>query len=337
MTITLLIATIDVLYAKLLSDNISQHHADKINVSICSSPEGLQETLLQRKYNVALFDAKMLEDADIKSIHLPLLLWSETEIIGDMQKEFAIVNKYQRISSIVAAVLEQYSKLSKRSNSPNSSRAKITVVWSPAGGVGKTSVAMAYALSNVGDDKEVFYLTLEHFASTPDYFSKNGKSISTVFEMLENHEGDVKMLIQGLCRQENGITYLCGPENFDDINILTGENVYELIAACSEISDELVIDLSCVCDTRTRKIFEFADSVLLVAGQTTTAEKKLAQFLSQSNIFESIKEKATLVANKGAIISSQATESIIFLPYIQSSDVRIVCKTLAESDAMLSS
>jgi MinD-like ATPase involved in chromosome partitioning or flagellar assembly len=260
-----------------------------------------------------------------------LLLWSEAESDGDFQKEFGRVSKYQRISLIVAAVLEQYAKLSKRSCNPNSNRAKITAVWSPVGGVGKTSVAMAYALSNIGEGKEVLYLNLEYFSSIPDYFDENGKSISNVFEMLENHEGDIKMLIQGLCRRENGITYLCGPENFDDMCILSSEDVYELITACSEISDELVIDLSCICDARTRKAFELADNVMLVAGQTTTAETKLTQFFSQSDIFESIKEKVVLVANKGAIVNTQSIESVISFPYIQSSDARNVCKILAES------
>jgi hypothetical protein len=329
--VNLLIATVDVLYAKLLSDNISEQHADKINVSLCSSLEGLQETLYQRKYNVALFDSELIEHVDTKSIHLPLLLWSETETPEEIHKEFGRVKKYQRISSIVASILEQYAKLSKRSCNPGSNRAKITAVWSPAGGVGKTTVAMAYALSNTGEDKEVLYLNLEHFSSTPDYFGENGKSISTAFEMLEKDEGDVKMLIQGLCGRENGITYLCGPENYDDMCILSNENVHELITACSEISNELVIDLSCICDSRTRKVFELADNVMLVTGQTTTAEAKLTQFISQSNIFESIKEKVTLVANKGAIVSPQAAEPIISIPYIQSSDVRSVCKALAES------
>ena len=329
MRINLLIATIDVLYAKLLSDNISERHADKLNVSICSSLEGLQETLFQRKYNVALFDAELMEHADTKSIHLPLLLWSETETEGAIFKEFGRVNKYQRISSIVAAVLEQYSTLSKRSCSPDSSRAKITAVWSPAGGVGKTSVALAYALSNAGEDKEVFYLNLEYFTSISEYFGEAGKSISNVFEMLENHEGNIKMLIQGLCCRENGITYLCGPNNYDDMCILSSEDIYELVTACSELSDELVIDLSCICEARTRRVFELADNVMLVAGQTTTAETKLSQFVSQSNIFESIKEKITLVANKGAIVNTQITESMISFPYIQSSDVRSVCKALS--------
>jgi MinD-like ATPase involved in chromosome partitioning or flagellar assembly len=328
--INLLIATIDVLYAKLLSDNISEHHSEKISVSICSSPEGLQENLYERKYNVALLDAQMMEHIDIKSIHLPLLLWSETEMAGDIQKEIGRVAKYQRISSIVAAVLEQYAKLSSRSNEPCIKRAKKTAVWSPVGGVGKTSVAMAYALSKTGENKEVFYLNLEHFTSLSDYFNENGKSISTVFEMLENREGDVKMLIQGLCCKENGITYLCAPDNFDDMCILSSEDLNELITACSEISDELVIDLSCVCDARTKKVFDLADNVMLVAGQTTTAEAKMLQFISQSNTFENIKEKVTFIANKGTIITNQITGTVISFPHIQSNDARGVCKALSE-------
>jgi len=261
-----------------------------------------------------------------------MLLWSENETTTDLSAGLGKINKYQRISSIVAAVLEQYAKLSKKNYNPDLKEAKITAVWSPAGGVGKTSVAIAYALSNARDNKKVFYLNLEYFSSSPEYFRESGKSISSVFEMLENQEGDLKMLIQGISCFENGIAYLCSPDNYDDLCILSSENIHELVTACAALSDELVIDLSCVCDARVNKIFERADSVLLVMGKTTTGEVKLAQFMSQNDVFESIKEKVTLVVNKGADYSSPLIESMISLPHVQSSDVKTVCKALSESE-----
>ena len=329
MRIKLLIATIDLLYAKLISDNISQYHADKINVSICSSLEGVQEALTKQKYNVALIDTTLIEHVDTTSIHLPLLLWSENEDPFDLAEPFGKIDKYQRISSIVAAVLEQYSKLSKKNHNPDLQEAKVTAVWSPAGGVGKTTIALACALSKAADNKKVFYLNLEYFSSIPDYFRENGKSISSVFEMLENHEGDIKMLIQGISCFDNGITYLCSPDNYDDLCILSSENVQDLVTACAALSDELVIDLSCICDARTNKVFELADSVLLVTGQTNTAETKLAQFMSQNSVFESIKEKVTLVANKGASIHAPLTESMISFPYVHFGDARAISKELS--------
>ena len=329
MRVKMLIATIDAEYAGLISDNISECHADAIEVSDCSTLEGMQEAVSKRRYDVALIDAELIKNVDIQSIHLPLLLWSENET-EDVPEQLMRVRKYQRISSIVAAVLELYAKVSKNRHGLDSRSANITAVWSPAGGVGKTTVALAYAASNVSEDKEVFYLDLEAFSSVPGYFGKNGKSISAVFEMLDNHEGNVKMFVQGICCRENGVTYLCGPDNYDDMCILSNENINELIKSCAELADELVIDLSCVCDARTRQVFEIADKVLIVTEPSISAVAKLAQFASQNNVFESIREKVTLVANKGAVINEPFADSVISFPFVQSSDAAVI-QALSES------
>jgi len=329
--VKLFIATVDVLYAKLISDNISEYHADKIDVSICSALESLQEELSKRRYDAALIDPVLIEYADISRINLPLILWAETETTGILPEGLKKINKYQRISAIVSSILEQYSKMSGDKYEQDSGQAKITAVWSPAGGVGKTTVAMSYALSSAADGKEVFYLNLEDFTSVPGYFSGNGKSISTVFEMLENQSGNVKMLIQGVSCCDKGITYLCAPDNYEDLCILSSENIHELVTECAKLASELVIDLSSSCDIRTKKAFELANDVLIVISPAVSSNIKLDQFLTQNNVFESIKEKVTLVANKGATVKNTAIDSIISLPYIQSNDVIETCKMLAEN------
>jgi len=92
-----------------------------------------------------------------------------------------------------------------------------------------------------------------------------------------------------------------------------------------------VIDLPCVCDSRTRKAFELADSVLLVTAQTAAAETKLAQFISQNNVYESIKDKVTIVANMDTITNIPLKESLQSLPTVQSDNALEICKALSDS------
>jgi len=263
-----------------------------------------------------------------------LLLWSDDDPTDTHPEGIGRINKYQRISTIVAAILERYAKVSAGKNDPDLRKANITAVWSPVGGAGKTSVAVAYAMSRAGDEKEVFYLNLEDFTSVPCYFNKVGKSISTVFEMLENQDGNVKMLIQGVSCSDKGIMYLCGPDNYEDMCILSAENIHALVTTCAGLTDELVIDLSSACDARARKVFELADNILLVAAHTAQSETKTAQFLSQNNVFESIKEKITMVANKGVSVNEPEIDSIIYLPYVQSNDAFEVCRSLSNSESL---
>ena len=333
MRVKMLIATVDTKYARLLSDNISEYHANVLEVSSCSTLERLQEALDKRKYDVALLDAELAENADTKSVHLPLLLWSEHENVSDRYdrpEELGKINKYQRISSTVAAVLEKYAIISNNRHSFDSRKTNITAIWSPSGGVGKTTVALAYAATKVSEEKEVFYLNLESFSSVPGYFSENGKSISVVFEMLDNQEGDIKMLIQGICNKESGLLYLSSPDNYDDMCILSAGNVNELVTTCARLADELVIDLSCACDVRTRQVFELADKVLIVTEPTISAKVKLAQFKRQNDVFENLREKTSLIANKGAIITEPPLDTIISFPLVQSNEPTVVYKTLSE-------
>jgi len=330
MRIKLLIGTGDPDYSEHLSSSISKHHADVIDATVCGTPERVRDALKARKYDAALLEAAMIEGADISQITLPLLLTTEDDRGAGMLPELKEIKKYQRISSIVADVLEQCARVSSYGRSHDVTRARITAVWSPAGGVGATAVALAYAAKKASEGKQTLYLNLEPFSSVPAYFDETGKSISSVFEMLDSKEGDAQMLIRGIQRQDAcGITYFCRPVNFDDMNVLSAGNISSLIGACAGVTDELVVDLSCVCDERTRRVFDIADRVYLVTDSTRTALVKVSQFATQHKIFESIREKAVLVENKGAETGIPYTETSIRLPLIQSADPSVVYKALS--------
>jgi len=333
MRINLLVVTDDGDYAGHLSEYISEHHADMMNVNICSTPECLQELLPVQKFDAALLEPYMIKYVDLHAIHLPLLLWTDEESYAEAPEELKGIRKYQRISSIVASVVEQYAAVSTAGRGVDSEKAHITAVWSPTGGVGKTIVALAYAEKMASAGKQVLYLNLETFSSIPAFFADTGKSISRVFDLLEYKEGNVKMLIRGIQKQDSGagVMYFCSPDNFDDMNILSSENIALLLDACAGVSEELVIDMSCVCDERAWKIFELTNKVFLVTDATTLAHTKLSQFVSQNNVFERIKEKTVLIANKGESAAKSPVEMVISLPYVHTTDAIEVYKTLADN------
>ena len=330
MRVKLLIASDDADYSEHISGYISEHHTDVIDVTVCSSVERLKELLRIQNFDAALLEASQIGGIDLCAIMLPMLLWTDDVCAEVAPAELKKINKYQRISAITASVLENCAIASPYLRDPDTGKARITAVWSPAGGVGKTSVALAFAASKVSENKNVLYLNLESFSSVPVYFSETGKGISAVFEMLENSECNVKMLIQSINRQDRGgISYFCRPDNFDDLNILSVENIGVLTNACAGVSDELIIDLSCACDERTRQVFSIADKVLLVIDQTNMAKNKLSQFVYQHDMFDLIKNKAALVINKSATIDEQITDEVIALPMVQSADPLSVYKTLS--------
>jgi len=330
MKIKLLIATDETDYAEHLSDSIARHHADVITVSVCLSQDRMREMLEAQKFDAALLEASFAEGMDLSRITLPILLAEEGRALPVTTAKLKWVKKFQRISTMVSDVLELYAKVSGSGWDPDREKALVTAVWSPAGGVGKTTVALAYATKKHSEGKEVLYLDLEPFSSVPAYFDEMGKSISAVFEMLDNNEGNIKILIRGLRRQDNGgVSYFCHPDNFDDMNVLSAENISALIKACAGVTEELVIDMSCVCDDRTRQVFKLADRILLVIDPANVSHFKLSQFTSQHEVFDSIKDKAIIVANKDAAVRESLTEEITFLPLVHTTDPTAVYRTLS--------
>jgi len=328
MKIKLIIASGDQDYGEHLSRILSDKYADVFEVSICSTLERLNELLKNNRYEVALLEADFLGATDLASVRLSLFLYSDAIHIIQEHEFLRKIKKYQRISAMVGAILENYSEFSSGMVSFDANRASVTAVWSPAGGTGKTTVALAYATRKVADGKHATYLCLENFSSVSTYFPESGKSISTVFEKLE---ADVPMLLMGIRQQDSGsgITYFCTPKNYDDINVLTTDDLNVLVSACGRNTDEVIIDLSSQCDEKTWAIFELADTVLIVHDSSVTSQAKLKQFMIQHNIAQKVEGKIVLIGNKGAKRPQVGIQRFIHLPLVQSGDAVSVYKSLS--------
>ena len=328
MKIKLLVAVADSDYVEHLSGILSEKYVDTFEVSVCSSANRLQDLLVVNKYDVALLESDFTFAASSNSIRLPLIVLAESSFVADDSDNLRKIRKYQRISSIAGNILESYAEIGNNMYSFDTGRARVTAVWSPCGGTGKTTVALAYAAHKVSSGKQAVYLGLENFSSTSAYFQETGKSISRGFEKLESN---VNMFLKGIRQTDSGsgIAYFCGPENYEDINILTVNDIEILINACAAEADELIVDLSSQCDERVRKIFDMADSVLIINDPSSTAQAKLVQFINQHNIFGQIREKAVIVNNKGAKKIEADVNAAVQLPLVQSSDPISIFKTLS--------
>lgn len=318
-------------YLEHLSRVLRDKYADTFEVSMCTSMDRMRETLKGGLFDVALLTPDFAANADLSTVRLPLLLcdeqWQAQETNGGLEA----IKKYQRISSLAGVVLEKYAEKGNFADGLHTSKARVTAVWSPCGGTGKTTVALACAAHQAAVGKHVTYLNFEHFSSTPVFFSENGKSISSAFA---KPGADLAVFLLGIRQQDSGsgIAYFSGPENYDDMNILTEEDVESLVTACAANTEELMIDLSSQCDRRAWKIFDLADAVLLVCDGSAVSQAKLKQFLNQHNIAKRIQDKSVLVENKGGHGDRTMFRRSIQLPLVRSGDAISVYKTLSGSD-----
>ena len=328
MRIKLLIATADISYAEHLSDTLSEKHAQNFEVRVCTSADRLHDLLAADKFDSALLESDFLNSIPLSAIRLPLLLVDEFGFAAANQEGLKRINKYQRISSLAGKIMEYFAEVSVGMSGLGETRARITAVWSPSGGTGKTTVALSYAANRVSAGKQAVYLNLESFSSTPVYFQETGASISKLFEKLESNAQMFQKAIKQL-DPGTGIAYFCGPENYDDVNVLSDEDIEHLLKVCAGDTDELIVDLSSQCDRRTQKILGLADTVLLICDLSVTSQAKLKQFISQHSVFGKIRGNAVLINNKGAKFTEPSLPRALSLPFVNAADAGFVFKTLS--------
>ena len=328
MRLKLIIATADSDYAEHLSNELAERHAELFDVSVCSSAERLKDLLAVNKYDAALLEPAFATAAGLSAVTLPLALIGESgeapENLSGMKK----IRKYQRISSMAGNVPESYAETGKGMDQFGGDKGRVTAVWSPAGGTGKTTVALAYAARKASDGSKAAYLNLENFSSVRAYFHDNGKSISKAFEKLESN---LEMALLGIRQLDggSGVYYFDSPENYDDINILSAEEVKALVVACAGIADEVVVDMSSQCDARTRQIFDLASTILVVGDASTAFAVKWKQFTGQHNVFRQVQDKIVLVNNKNAKNAGEGARNVVDLPLLQTKDPVSVFKSLS--------
>ena len=329
MKIKLLIASADGDYTAHLSNVLSEKYAAAFEVAVCTSIERLRDLFSANRYGAALMEPDFAPYADLDAIALPLLLAEETDGFAGAAADMKKIPKYQRISSMVGAILEIYAEAGCAADDLSAKAANVTAVWSPCGGSGKTSAALAYAAYKISGGKRATYLSFENFSSVPAYFQENTKSISKVFEKLDSN---LNMILTGIRATDgaSGIAYFGAPENYEDMNILSASDIKTIIDACAAETDELVIDLSSQCDGRARAVFEAAETIFLVCDHSRTSQAKLRQFIAQHDVFGQIQQKCVLINNKGANISDTGIGKTVQLPFVQSAaDPVSVFKTLA--------
>lgn len=326
MKIQLLIAGDDRDYIEHLSNVLVEKYADVFEVSICFEEKPLIDLLSHRRFDVALLSTALVKKADLSRIRLPLFLWDDTA--SGWTEGMQSLRKYQRISSIVSDVLEHYAEVTSAGLTPGHTRGRIVVAWSPAGGVGKTTAALAYAAQKVSEQKRTVYLNLEPFSSTPAFFPEGGKSISSIFDKLDER---AELILQSIRQEDNGsgVCYFCRPDNYEDISLLSGEDVIRLAEAASADMDEVIVDLGAGYDPKATALLELADMVLLVVDGSRTCGAKFEQFQSQHELCGRIQNKSVLIVNQGGTYDSSRWASLVTLPQVRSKDPIVVYKTLS--------
>lgn len=223
--------------------------------------------------------------------------------------------KYKDVNQIAAEVINIHTATGNKTYSNQGKNTKVVSVFSAAGNVGKTSLALAVSSICSFTGLSVFYLNLEQFQSTSIFFNNNNQySFSDIIYFAKEKDKNLVTKIPVICSKENdsGVHYFSQTNNVFDIKEMLPEDIDFIVTAIMDCGyyDIVMIDMDSQLNENTMKVFEKSDEILYVITNEESCLHKTRLFIDSIDLLsKSFKNKAYLknkikyIANK---VSQQA-------------------------------
>lgn len=275
---------------------------ENLRLFVYTKKLALEEALKEKHFDVLLLDPSVYDgQAEIGNVSLAVVLLDETEDLPEGLRAFRKIHKYQRISQIYRQILELYAEVCKdQGDVAGQGRTTAIAFYSPAGGVGKTTLALTMAAKLALRGHRAFYLNLEDMASEDCYLPQNAdKGLSEIASYLEKNI-HFSMKVQGLLQNKmENLYYLNHFDSPNDLCEMTESELGELLEQLEKtgLFDYMIVDMGTALNGKTRQVFEIADRIVVVERDDAMAQKKLESFFSQAHIMNEYGGKMSRVLN----------------------------------------
>ena len=296
-TIKLAIVDADSVYAERLATGISQY--PEFEISTFFDTDKFEEIVARKNYDVVLFSDALNMNLGIgrKIVFIPLM--EEQGTISSQYSKLEGIYKYQRVSSIYRDILGKVSLV--RTAIESSSEAFLIGVFSPAGGVGKTTIAAVTALKLASSGKRVLYQNMECLSSGDAYFeNKNGERGVSDFLGYLDSDIDFSAQIQSLLNsKQDNLYYMNSFRTPNDLLDLSAEEIKEFVQKLktSGLFDYIIFDLDSGIDEKNLKLLDEMDTIAVVGADGDTSTKKLELFYAQNHIMARLSSKIMHINN----------------------------------------
>jgi len=176
-------------------------------------------------------------------------------------------------------------------------KAKVVAVYSPAGGVGKTTVAVGCSLQIAWEGQKVFYLNLEDLSSTGVFFKADsgGALADALYYLKEKKNPGLKIKALKAIDQQSKIHYFAPNGSDLDLGEEAAEPLRGLINLLKNSGDYdyVVIDLSSQLNTNNLAALEASDTILLVMTPEPNCQEKVKLFITELSRW-SARQKSSL-------------------------------------------
>lgn len=230
-----------------------------------------------------------------------LLSESEREIEG-----YGCVKKYQKTSSLINEAMLLYGKSAGRLSRVlrGDKEACFIGVWSPAGGSGKTTLALLLAHQLGLLRRKVFYLNYERVDSSRSLLAPDaGISVSDLLVSTQSKETGIGLSVSSrMCTPPKlGFSYVNPPESSLEFNEVTLEEQTLLLEELEGQFDFIVLDFESELNSEKLELLHLCDYIAVPFAPDALGVGKLLRFFQESRLREELAAlagKMLYVANK---------------------------------------
>ena len=190
-------------------------------------------------------------------------------------------------------------------------RARVITVFSPKGGVGRTTLATNLAIvTKLAGEKRV--LLIDGNPSFGDVgVTLNLSSIKTIADLAANSgQLDTDFIEEVLADHPSGLRVLLPAPSPQDAEGISGEQIRAILSQVLMSFDYIFIDARPSFDEVQLAFLDLSDTVLLTLTMEMTAIKAAKQYLEVSELLGYPPEKTSLVLNRFGTISQITIEDI---------------------------
>lgn len=186
---------------------------------------------------------------------------------------------------------------------------QVITVFSPKGGMGKTSVAVniAAALAEIGKKVAIVDLDLQ-FGDVPTFMDIEPKD--TISELVqESVSPTIDMLRSYMFMHASGVHVLCAPKSPEYAEMIPAKQVQTILSVLRAYYDFVIVDTASVLNDITMSAIDLSSHIFFLAGLDLSSLKNACLAM---NLFESLQlsEKVTLIVNRNDENSSIEIEDV---------------------------
>lgn len=306
MNIKLAIADADEEYLRRLVNGLESY---ELSISIFTDVDALYQALSKKSYDVILFDPDISSSRlNIAGVKLGIALYSDECRNASLYPGVDRVLKYQRISSIYAQILSLYAdKAGMGDGFDKSDRTTLIAVYSPAGGTGKTTVAMAIASMLKSSGSDVLYLSLEQLAGDTVFHQYSEEGITALISELDSQNTNFELKTMGMAKRGlNDVSYIEGFTKIVDYWDTKADEIEALLTNLKRIGrfGAVIVDTGSCIDDIVKKVLEGSDRIVLVTSDSDTSVIKFAELSEQAFLMD-YEKNISVVVNRCSKKTSQ--------------------------------